>query len=133
MKTLIALTILGFTAEAAAESRAYNVKATQYRGTYNQTCNAKKRMLEDKHTFVYDGKDVLINGLKWDFEQGAFAGGSIPGDSLITFHAGNGQKTSLQMSLYINDRTMFGIYTLLGVTAKGELCSDVVEIRGTRR
>ncbi len=128
MKSLIVLAVIGLTAEAAAENRSYKVKATGYRGTYNQTCQAKSRMLKDKHRFVYDGRHVWIDGMKWDLEDG-----SIPGDGLVTFHNHPGQKTSLQMSLYINDRSLFGTYTLLGVTPKGELCSDVVEIRGARR
>lgn len=128
MKALaIALTLLLSTTATADETRTYDVTAKSYRGTYNQSCGAGKRMLKDKHRVSYDGRNVLVNRMPWKLESG-----SIPGDAVITFHKESQHKTSLEMDVYANDSSLFGTYTLLGVTVKGDLCSDVVEIRGVR-
>ncbi len=128
MKALIVLGVLALTAEAAADDKkSYEVKATKYRGSYGLSCGAKGRMLKDEHRITYDGRKVWVNSMPWDWS------GMLPGDAQLEFHKRQGQKTYLEMNVYLNDRSLFGTYTLFGVTPKGALCSDIVEIRGTRR
>jgi hypothetical protein len=124
MKSLLIVAALAGSAQADNE---YDIKAVSYRGTYNQTCGAKNRMLRDKHVFEYKVSGAWINGMPWRLMN------EPPGDVVMKFHDDKGQKVSLEMDVYINERGLFGTYTLLGVTPKGEFCSDIVEIRGSRR
>lgn len=124
MKALLIVAALASSAQADNE---YDIKAVSYRGTYNQSCGAKNRMLRDKHVFEYKASGAWINGLQWKLMN------EPPGDVVMRFHDDKGQNVALEMDVYINNRGLFGTYTLFGVTAKGEHCSDIVEIRGLRR
>ena len=127
MKALIVLGIIALSAEATADRRVYDIKATSP-GPHERSCGATRRMLRDKHILTIDDKRVYVNGFAWNLWD------RLEYDdirSTISFHEsadGESQKVALVMDLYLNDRKLVGQYILYG-----EGCSDSVNIVGVRR
>lgn len=139
LKKIAMILALAIPATATAD-RVYDIKAVGAAEVqdpegmgYYRSCRATKRMLKDHHVLriSIDGT-ITIDGFKWrQF--------TLEPDLFIDFHAERGQKTSLEMELYINQKGLSGKYYLWGVTpdeGKVEnqlLCVDAVYVEGTRR
>lgn len=136
-KTLVLVALAG---AAHADTRVYDIHATRVAevtdpdgmGHY-RSCGAAKRMMKDRHVLRIDDEgNVTINGFRWK------ALTEEP-DLYLSFHGSVGQKTSLAMDLYVNQRGLSGRYLLFGVTPdegdpKNQLvCVDAVYVDGTAR
>jgi hypothetical protein len=124
MKTAVIL--MAMAGLAAAETRTYDIRATQ-ETKHPESCGATKRMMKDKHVMkIKDDGRVFIDGMEWQVQN------EEP-DSLVTFHMRPGQHTYLMINAYVSTRGLAGKYIIVGLTPKREKCFDVVYIDGKRR
>jgi hypothetical protein len=131
---LTGVMLFGFTEVLATPpDDVYDVHATAVGWSELPSCGASGRMLHDTHVLTI-GWDhaVTVNGFRWNL---------IYRDELgrldIAFHEMGGRLVYLTMELQVDDRGLYGRYSLEGVldrTKDGWVsCEDVVELHGTRR